>query len=143
MREKNISKIFIFLKVFILFLAAVCSRNPDELLFPLLQTVYVILLKFGDKLKGEQWCILKKYSSFCSRSRCLDFVEYCQDYYLSFDSGFFLFFHLFHFHQLFSFFLKLLLFLCKLQNENNDERFQGAEAGGGGGGGGFYKLSSL
>ena len=50
---------FIFLKVFILFLAAVCSTNPDELLFPLLQTVYVILLKFGDKLKGEQ-CLLKK-----------------------------------------------------------------------------------
>ena len=44
--------------------------NPDEFLFPLLQIVYVILLKFGNKLKGEQ-CLLKnliikkiKYSSF-------------------------------------------------------------------------------
>ena len=59
MRQKNISKIFIFLKVFTLFLAAVCSMNPDEFLFPLLQIVCVILLKFGDKLKGEQ-CLVKK-----------------------------------------------------------------------------------
>ena len=59
MRQRNISKIFIFLKVFILFLAAVCSMNSDEFLFPLLQIVYVILLKFGDKLKGEQ-CLLKE-----------------------------------------------------------------------------------
>ena len=59
MRQRNISKIFIFLKVFILFLAAVCSMNPDKFLFPLLQIVCVILLKFGDKLKGEQ-CPLKK-----------------------------------------------------------------------------------
>ena len=57
MREKNISKIFIFLKVFILFLAAICSTNPDEFLFPLLQIVYVILLKFCDKLKGEQFLL--------------------------------------------------------------------------------------
>ena len=72
MREKiYFSKIFIFLKIFILFLAAVCNfMNPDEFLFPLLQIEYVILLKFGDKLKGEQ-CLLKnliikkiKYSSF-------------------------------------------------------------------------------
>ena len=59
MREKNIRNIFIFLKVFSLFLAAVCSMNPDEFLFPLLQIVYVILLTLGDKLKGEQ-CLLKK-----------------------------------------------------------------------------------